>query len=141
MKTILLLFLFISYNLLSQEFSFPLYFEDAKGNKDTITLGYDINATDGIDASFGEENINIIPWDSILDVRVGYLFRDYRFLTKKQILNKDCNKAVYPHYATIPIKSKNYPVKISWNKDLFNNSCRNKTILTDWSPGGWFRCV
>lgn len=54
---IVILISFVSYSGLTQEFSFPLYFEDASGAKDTIIYGYDEDASDGIDSVFGEENL------------------------------------------------------------------------------------
>ena len=54
----------------AQEFSFQMYFEDAAGNKDTLTIGYDPNGTDTIDAQFGEANIISTLPDSAFDLRI-----------------------------------------------------------------------
>ncbi|MGM0479455.1 MAG: hypothetical protein ACQERC_09540 [Bacteroidota bacterium] len=67
-----IVFIFFLTSMLSQEeFSFQLNFEDAEGNKDSVIVGYDENATDGIDVLFGEQNIISQPWDSVLDVRLS----------------------------------------------------------------------
>jgi hypothetical protein len=55
----------------AQQFSFPMVFVDAAGNRDTLILGYDNNATNAIDVGFGEQNINSTPYNSTLDARAG----------------------------------------------------------------------
>ncbi|MCF8417129.1 MAG: hypothetical protein K9G40_12865, partial [Crocinitomicaceae bacterium] len=98
----LLIFAISFSNLLfaQEEFSFELYFEDALGNKDTLILGYDSNATNGIDPLFGELNMTGQPWDNTFEVRAGngYLgepdfplnINNFDYQTKKQIKFKDC---------------------------------------------------
>jgi len=78
----LLLILALSQIVFGQEFSFQMYFQDSAGNKDTLTIGYDVNATDSIDAIFGETNIISTPLSPGLDVRVTneWLKRQYYFL-------------------------------------------------------------
>jgi len=71
---ILISFLTISQFIFGQEFSFPIYFEDAIGNKDTLTMGYDINGTDGLDTVLGEINIIGVPLDTSFDVRISDAF-------------------------------------------------------------------
>ena len=138
MKTILLpLLLLFPLNLLCQEFSFPLYFEDAKGHKDTIVLGYDINATNGIDTAFGEKDIISKPWDSIFEVRITD-GKDYsKFSTKKQIIYKNCLEAkpIYP--LSILIRSTNYPFVIRWDSSIFSNNCKERSFITEAKPSGW----
>jgi hypothetical protein len=69
---LLLIFIFIlPVRLVAQQFSFEMRFADAAGNKDTITLGYDVNGSNAIDAAFGEQNINGQAWKTGLDVRAG----------------------------------------------------------------------
>ena len=55
----------------SQEFSFKMFFEDAIGNKDSIVIGFDPNATNGIDEDFGEVNIYNAMWTKDLELRAG----------------------------------------------------------------------
>lgn len=70
-----ILFILLTFQGFSQslvpEFEFQLYFEDAAGNKDTVTLGYDALASGGIDSDFGEVDIVGQPWSESLDVRIG----------------------------------------------------------------------
>lgn len=94
---VLWFFLILSNIMNGQEFIFEMYFEDAIGNKDTLVIGYDINATDSIDSVFGEKNIISVPLDSLFDVRMTDVWlkkssapipsQEYgSFHTKKQIV-------------------------------------------------------
>jgi hypothetical protein len=133
MKNLIFLLLFFPLIGLSQpEFSFDLYFEDALGNRDTVTIGYDPEATDGIDAQFGEENIISQPWDSVLDVRIGNKtytentwLTDNSFLSKKQIISSYCENSIISSRISIQFYAKNYPIKFKWDKSQFeNDTCR-----------------
>ncbi|MEM7036751.1 MAG: hypothetical protein AAF570_07220, partial [Bacteroidota bacterium] len=93
--TLILLSFFFS--LSAQTLELPLYFEDAAGHRDTLYLGYDLNATAGIDAAFGEVNIINDPIDSLFEVRISDGFRNYDFMNlpptynlKKQITPDPC---------------------------------------------------
>ena len=117
----------------AQEFEFPLYFEDAFGEKDTVFFGYDMNATVGIDENFGEVNIKGNPLVG-LDVRI--IDYDYpniecwiydnvdasSFHTKKQITNGSCAEPGFPALAMIIDKNR-FPIKIYWDKDVFSDAC------------------
>ena len=115
----LIFLLLVPLSVFGQEFSFSMHFEDAVGNKDTLILGYDQAATNGINLQFGEENILYEPFIKDLDVRTGIL-KEYdwqpdSFLTKKHITLKTCNIANYPADGTIYIYCKHFPLKISWD--------------------------
>lgn len=128
------------------EFSFDLYFEDALGNRDTITLGYDPLATDGIDAQFGEENIISQPWDSVFEVRIGdktssFLYgypENETFSTKKQIIKKQCdsNWSIWD-LIYIDLKNPNFPVTVSWNNNVFDSDCIKGSILQSEEINSW----
>ena len=70
MNKMLIYFICLSiYQVCSaQEFSFVMHFEDARGNRDSIEIGYDIDASEGMDSLFDEQNIMEIKWDSVFDV-------------------------------------------------------------------------
>lgn len=97
------LFLFSCFhNIYAQEsdveFEFQLYLKDALNNRDTITLGYDSKATNGIDENFNELDILNLPWSSDFEARVGnkiYIeddwIRENSYNTKKQILKEYCS--------------------------------------------------
>jgi hypothetical protein len=139
-----------SFNSTAQEeFSFQLYFEDAAGNRDTLTLGYDDNATNGLDATFGETNIIVQPWDSVFEVRITDEFERRSPLgstltgtyhLKKQIVKDECNSAIYwwNDILSIDIKCSNFPILVSWDSTQFNPNCLKGTVYTSSVPGGWF---
>jgi hypothetical protein len=117
-----------------------MFFEDAIGDKDTLTIGYDINGTEFIDPSFGETNIIGIPLDSTFDVRVTNAFfnnGNATFHTKKQILPDSCSGWWFP-VVSIDIKCKNWPVTATWDNTSFNIECREGSVFTSFHPGGWW---
>lgn len=137
--SIFILLLLFSRLLSGQEFSFKMYFEDAIGNKDTLEFGYDANATDTIDAIFGEINIIGIPLDSVFDIRISDAFGNNSngtFQTKKQIVKRDNCKAL--SLITIDFKCNNWPVTTTWDNSVFIDTCRNGSVLTSVPPGGWW---
>lgn len=126
---ILFLSFFVSLGSYAQEeFSFFLYFEDALGNKDSLQLGHDENATDSIDVDFDEINIVGESWGPEFEVRCGRKFSDglwwyYSngipdFQSKKQIGLKECNNEYFTH--CINLKAENFPIVIHWDSTLFN---------------------
>mgnify|MGYP006144298795 CR=1 FL=1 len=126
---ILFLSFFINLGTYAQEeFSFFLYFEDAIGNKDSLQLGHDENATDSIDVDFDEINIVGESWDPEFEVRCGkhsvygnyfnYNGEQPNFQSKKQIGIKECNNEYFAH--CINLKAENFPIVIRWDSTLFN---------------------
>src|SRR5690554_6365856 len=98
---VFLLFSGFTFSQQPTELSFALYFEDAAGMRDTVTLGYDDYATGGIDVIFGEYNdINQAREPNDLDVRIGdktysdnfglSWLNNNTYLTKRQILHSHC---------------------------------------------------
>lgn len=140
---IIILVILTGQNLYSQEFVFNLYFQDSKGNSDTITLGYDMTATDSIDSSQNEHNIYNKPLDSVFDVRISNLWNKIEFddmvdsfQTKRQIVKDNCGSWFPP--VTIDIFCENWPVTIKWDSAIFIDNCNIGSILTSFHPGGWF---
>jgi hypothetical protein len=132
MKQLIFFLFFLPMITSAQEFSFELYFEDALGNRDTLVLGYDPLATDSIDVAFGEENIIVQPWDSVLDVRIGNKtysentwLTENTYLSKKQIISSFCENSIISSRISIQFYAKNYPIKFKWDKTQFeNDTCR-----------------
>jgi len=117
-----------------------MYFEDAIGNRDSLTIGYDINGTEQIDTAFGEVNIIGTPLDSIFDVRISDAFfnnGNATFHTKKQILPDSCSGWRFP-IVSIDIKSKNWPITANWDNSLFSIECSEGSVFTSFHPGGWW---
>src|SRR5690554_2205346 len=144
-KKLFLLFFLITGGLFGQqtpEFEFELYFEDAVGNKDTITLGYDENATDSIDTSFGEINLINQPWSSdSFEVNVTDRGITPTIKSKKQIVNLPCTNSWQNWiYRTlfISIKNAQFPIQLSLNTSLLQNNCLNGSFLAvDDDPRWW----
>ena len=144
MKNVLVFILLIlGFSTSGQTFSFPMYFSDALGNKNTLVIGYDINASYGIDSAFGEENIITEPMDSVFDIRLtNYMDRNNDHLpvdihTKKQIIKYHCFTSLY-HQIELDIKAKHWPVTAYWDRTLFSDPCRHWSVFTGVSPGGWW---
>lgn len=149
--TLFCCFLFFLINhLTAQEFSFQMFFEDAEGNQDTLTIGYDINGSrDTINPDFGEENIAHIPFDEVFDVRITnqadmchFNTTDPLFHTKKKIIKNECNdsftKDSYFYFVVnIDIHAINWPVTVSWDKTPFDNQCLNGSFFGAWHPVFW----
>ena len=133
MKQLIFFLFFLPIITSAQEFSFELYFEDALGNRDTLVLGYDPLATDSIDVAFGEENIIAQPWDSVFEVRIGdkrysetnpNWNTENSFLSKKQIVSSYCESIYNTSFPlTLQFYTSNFPVKLSWDKSLFADTC------------------
>ncbi len=139
-----ILFIIVTFCFLTtahgQQFSFQMFFTDAIGNKDTLTIGYDINGTKFIDPSFGEKNIIGVPLAPIFDVRISDAFFSHgiaTFHTKKQILPDSCTGWWFP-VVSIDIKCKNWPVTATWDNLLFGTDCRKGSVFTSFNPGGWW---
>lgn len=138
LNTLIIILLF-SHFANGQEFSFKMYFEDAIGNKDTLEFGYDIKGTDTIDSIFGEINIIETPLDSVFDVRISDAFWNNgngTFQTKKQIIQN--NNCTCFSFITIDFKCNNWPITATWDNTVFNDVCRNGSVLTSVHPGGWW---
>lgn len=118
-------------------------FEDAIGNKDSLTIGYDVNGTNDIDLVFNEENIINQPLNLAFDVRISnewqnryYSASPGTFHTKKQIIQEACDAWFSLNY--VDIYCNNWPVTITWDNALFDNACLNGSVFTSINPGGWW---
>lgn len=148
-NTYLLLLLFIAIvDSYAQQFEMPIYFEDAIGNVDSVIIGYDDTATDGIDEQFGEVNTLEEPFDNEFEVRAGlydwylidFSYADIRTIeSKKFIVGKVCEDPTHIAEANsimVSLKCNNWPIKVSWDKSLFQDECSH-LILLNCVPGGW----
>lgn len=149
MKKVLFIICIFCYTTATQaqDFSFQMFFTDAAGNKDTITLGYDAMASDTIDNIFGEINIISTPINSGLDVRITNEFNNRNvegipgtYHTKKQITFYNCMATNLSdiNIQTIDIHTNNWPVTASWDNSLFADTCRKGSVFTGANPGGWW---
>lgn len=148
MKAVILTLFFIPIVLTAQEeFSFELYFEDAVGNRDTVTVGYDIDATSGIDNVLGEVNTLSIPWSENFEVRISDKMPSILYgepanetlRTKKQIIKKYCGEAwSYWDNIYIDIKNLQFPIMISYDNGIFQNPCVIGSVLQNYEENAWF---
>lgn len=148
MKQILLFLFSLPLVISAQpEFSFDLYFEDALGNRDTITLGYDPLASDSIDVEFGEENTISQPWDSVFEVRITDKMQSVMygnpqqetFRTKKQIIKNQCQENWVPwNLIYFDVKNVTFPFTISWNEGVFQNDCIIGSMIQNIEVNSWF---
>jgi hypothetical protein len=147
---ILMTILSIVTSSYGQEFSFPLYFEDSLGYKDTLIFGYDANATDSIDAVFDEINIKTLPFETVFEARIcdyfssnngQYIPDPTTYHLKKQIKKKDCISSDWPFASGIILSNVTFPLKVYWDSSLFFDPCKQNSLITDWEPGGWFDAV
>lgn len=143
----LITILSIGSTLFGQEFSFPLYLEDALGHKDTLVFGYDASATDSIDPVFGEINIKTLPFDTVFEARIADYYSSNHgqnipdpttYHLNKQIKKKDCISSNWPFASSIILSKVKFPLKVYCDSTLFIDSCIQNSLITDWHPGGWF---
>ena len=144
---LLLVLAFCSFIAKGQHFELPIFFEDANGNKDTLILGYDITASKGMDAALGEKDILGTHYTKPFEVRASMY--DYQNIregdprineSKKMMIESSCvEPTLYDEENSIMvlIKCDNWPIKISWDNTLFQDSCRAMSIV-ECRPGGWF---
>ncbi len=130
---------------------FYILITDAIGNVDSVFLGLDPLGTNEIDPEFDEIDIKDVPFADELDVRIAnpvnldyyeneYFFDDDPTLwhSKKQVYNFDCSNGLLSRYATILVKSSNYPLSFSWDKSYFDDSCFSHSVLNFMNFIFWF---
>ena len=139
--SILMLVCTFSYTQ-TPEFEFTMHFMDAIGNRDSIVLGYDPNATGYImNGEFGEQTISA-PFDSVFEVRASSSdgLYNYQPTSKKSIAPGYCPYVPpfypAPKYGTggaISVQINHPPLKIWWDKTLFSQSidCRDSSVIVD----------
>lgn len=137
----------------SQIHSFPLYFEDSAGNRDTLYFGEDFSATFGIDEQLGEVNLIGNPIDSTFmvfftDAVTGSLYddnfdcylektRELTYISKKQYNSFHNNLYDWIELGMI---SKNWPVTISWDQGKLSDYVSNQGnpkwnfYMYSWNP-------
>ncbi len=132
-------------------FEIKLYFEDAKGNKDSVILGYNTKADNTIiSPELGEDEL-LTPFDSIFDVRVvkSGSFHDSPVTGKKRLrksgLNTNPSCALFG-FLSILINAKYNPIKFTYDVQKLNtqdNKCLKNTIVTKTAgvflnENGWY---
>jgi Secretion system C-terminal sorting domain len=115
------------------------YFEDAVGNRDTITIGYDTTANGEFNPKFGEINLTQ-PFDSVFEVRAtqrtGFNWGQGSYILSKRIFDLGEKYANLPQCtsggsAICFIRAKYPPVTISWDINIMDNQCNRASF---WTP-------
>ncbi len=145
-KLVFFILIILKVNFLcAQEFVFPMYFEDAIGNRDTVFIGYDANGNrDVILPAFGEVDISHIPFDSVFDVRITNQTdihagetTEALFHTKKKIILSPIPFYYWPQ-VNLDIQALHWPVKASWDPALFDHPQHEGTLFSSVHPMGWW---
>ncbi len=146
--------------LKAQEFSTTLYVSDQLGNIDSVTIGYDPEAIDGLDIDYGAINM-ADSLRNVLDIRVGLgnlenwvpfwneettTVKDIAFYESKiEIVPKEClslipvsNALGFSAFINVFIKPQSYPIKVHWDSEMFSSDCVSASLISDIPIGGWF---
>lgn len=147
MKKILVLLLsaqmFIGLNAQNLTFELPIYFEDARGNKDTIIIGYGPDIDN--DSVYTDQGETMLPWDIEYEKDLEVWFSSNYWgttiisdLTKVRYrqFSEDCSDSsldvmdgVFQIFCRYP------PLRISWDQDLIcegsASECTHGSILVD----------
>ena len=141
---ILLILLICPFIVFGQKTAFwetKLFFEDGIGNKDSITIGHDLESNGEFNPDFGEVNIKEVPWSDLFEVRASHNegangHASPKVLSKKIIGSTEA--VLHPTYDCLFVreplkffvKIKNLPLKISWNPNEHRDFCNIKNFLT-----------
>ena len=113
------------------DFATTIYFEDARGNRDSVVIGYDAETPHYFhDPDFGEFSIPLdMPFDSVFEVRIpvtpqlGY--------SKTHIISSpECGR--YSNFENIIeyyVKIIYPPLKVKWDRAAFSDFCHQRSII------------
>jgi hypothetical protein len=118
--------------ILEPRIKFDLFFSDALGHRDTVTIGYDTLAGANIDPEFGELNLRGIPFDSVFEVRgadkSGFQYQSNP--TVQYYTTGFCIIEPTVTYQSFIIYAKYWPVTITWDSTYFAHQCYDWTHIT-----------
>lgn len=143
MKTLLILLISPLF-ILGQKTAFwetKLFFEDGIGNKDSITIGHDLDSNGDFNPDFGEVNIKEVPWNNVFEVRASHNegangHSSPKVLSKKIIgsteagLHPTHNCLFVREPLKFFVKVKNLPLTIRWNTNDHKDFCNVKNFIT-----------
>src|SRR5690606_28427272 len=116
------------YGQKTAQWETKFYFEDAIGNRDSLTIGYDTTANVVYNPEFGEENIRDVPWDSVFEVRAGRYESDRNLnlpLSKTLVAKLFIYNSISCYLPESPIrmfvKIKHLPVTITWDSTHYQD--------------------
>lgn len=126
----------------SQDFSTKLYFKDGIGNVDSIKVGYSTIAGDTLNNLLGEKKLLDSQIDTTFFVGISDVLitvnetETAKFRSKTKYVNTNCPD--YIRFINVDLICKNYPLTISWDKKIFQDSNRSRSFIIASHPGGWF---
>jgi|GEM_PF-6754850 len=135
------LFVCIINSILAQktpDFATTFHFEDARGNRDSITIGYDSEKVPRmLDTAYGEYPIpqEEIRFDSIFEVRIrrGSDYTKTYFKSSpscgKYAISENSNLLETFALFEINIRIRYPPLKVSWERDDFSDYCRKGSFI------------
>jgi hypothetical protein len=140
----LLFFVLLPMIVSGQKTSFwetKLFFEDGLGNKDSITIGHDLESKSNYNPDYGEINIKDVPWNSVFEVRASHNEPAHNIASPHVLSKKivgSTEAGLHPTYNCLfvrePLKAfvriKNMPLKISWDSTRHDGFCNKKDFLT-----------
>ncbi len=110
-----------------------VYFEDSLGNKDSLVLGYDPDASSqNLNPQFGEILLTA-PFDSVFEVRAIHGDDGQDRTVKKVIEDVDIlpwDSCALPARSKILINAKYPPIKITYDSTIFPITSCGNTILS-----------
>jgi hypothetical protein len=124
---------FTNAQFLEPQIKFDLYFQDAIGNMDTVTLGFD-QRSDGtlIDTIFGEKQLRGVPFDSVFEVR-GAATSGYTVQSNPIVHHYNpiyCTTLPNVQYLAVYIYARHWPIIITWDSTYFDQECLDWTHFT-----------
>jgi hypothetical protein len=143
---IILLLPALLYGQKTAQWETKFYFEDAAGNRDTITVGYDDEANYKYNPDFGEVDIKDVPWDSVFEVRAGHGDAGVHLeevLSKKIIggikkQNPDSDGCRPSELLRMFVRVKHLPLTITWDSTNYNNVCHDGNYIAPHDLDGIF---
>lgn len=162
MKFLIQIFIlsFILETMNAQEFQTSFTLTKPDGSQDVVNIGYDPDAEDGIDPTFGEVNLLDQPM-SAFELRTGQIYNELisytkdlehpvletisQYAGKTEIIPKEClyhipvsNQSGYLASINLFIKTDSYPVVLKWEHNSFDNSCLRRSFITDFPITCWW---
>ena len=131
----------------SMFFEFPVYFEDAIGNKDTVYIGLSEYATPEFVPALGQVNLLNEPFDSVFEVRAAIfdetaaiMFTDLTYLGKRYVLpirftDNDpatCNGIRLHDDVSFIVHSLHPPLTIRWDSEPFREGGELRCLGGSW---------
>ena len=134
------------YGQKTAQWETKFYFEDAVGNRDSLTVGYDTTANVVYNPDFGEENIREVPWDSVFEVRAGRQESDRnpnlplsKTLVAKLFTGISDGRCYFSESPVrMFVKIKHLPVTITWDSTHYQGYCNGGSYLAPHEMGSLF---